>query len=234
MGMRMSLRSFGSWGCPAVVAAVLLVGSVHAGPVNLITNGSFETGAFVNNGSGAMSLLPGATAMTGWTTYSAELTWMVNGNSYAMSTPYGNSFIDFTGYHDSSPYGGVWQDIVTVPGGSYDLSFSVGTQQSLARYSGPVTVTASAGSALQSFTSNPAGAGNQWETFTLNFQASSTTTTISLLGLLSTGGEYIGLDNVSVVASTGVPEIDPAGMGSVLALVTGALGLMERRRLKGA
>jgi hypothetical protein len=29
-----------------------------------------------------------------------------------------------------------------------------------------------------------------------------------------------------------VPEIDPAGMGSVLALVTGALGLLERRRLK--
>jgi hypothetical protein len=29
-----------------------------------------------------------------------------------------------------------------------------------------------------------------------------------------------------------VPEIDPAGMGSVLALVSGALGLLERRRLK--
>jgi len=28
-----------------------------------------------------------------------------------------------------------------------------------------------------------------------------------------------------------VPEIDPSGMGSVLALVTGALGLLERRRL---
>jgi formylglycine-generating enzyme required for sulfatase activity len=29
---------------------------------------------------------------------------------------------------------------------------------------------------------------------------------------------------------SGVPEIDPAGVGSVLALVTGALGLLERRR----
>jgi hypothetical protein len=29
-----------------------------------------------------------------------------------------------------------------------------------------------------------------------------------------------------------VPEIDPAGMTSVLALVTGALALIERRRLK--
>lgn len=31
-----------------------------------------------------------------------------------------------------------------------------------------------------------------------------------------------------------VPEIDPAGMGSVLALVAGAIGLLERRRLKAA
>lgn len=34
----------------------------------------------------------------------------------------------------------------------------------------------------------------------------------------------------AVIGSAGVPEIDPAGLGSVLALVTGALGLLERRR----
>lgn len=32
------------------------------------------------------------------------------------------------------------------------------------------------------------------------------------------------------ITGTAVPEIDPAGMGSVLALVTGMLGLLERRR----
>lgn len=32
--------------------------------------------------------------------------------------------------------------------------------------------------------------------------------------------------------SEGVPEIDPAGLGSVAALITGALGLVERRRMK--
>jgi len=31
--------------------------------------------------------------------------------------------------------------------------------------------------------------------------------------------------------SAPVPEIDPSGVGSVLALVSGALGLLERRRL---
>jgi hypothetical protein len=39
-----------------------------------------------------------------------------------------------------------------------------------------------------------------------------------------------GLSEELTVPSA-VPEIDPAGMGSVMALVTGALGLLERRRL---
>jgi hypothetical protein len=39
---------------------------------------------------------------------------------------------------------------------------------------------------------------------------------------------------LGTTGSAAVPEIDPAGIGSVLALVTGALGLLERRRLKVA
>ena len=47
---------------------------------------------------------------------------------------------------------------------------------------------------------------------------------------------FVGaIDNVGIWNSVpGVPEIDPAGMGSVLALVSGALGLVERRRLKAS
>lgn len=40
--------------------------------------------------------------------------------------------------------------------------------------------------------------------------------------------------SLSITAGAGVPEIDPSGLGSVIALVTGALGLLERRRLKAA
>ena len=43
-----------------------------------------------------------------------------------------------------------------------------------------------------------------------------------------------GAWTLGTATPSGVPEIDPAGMGSVLALVTGALGLLERRRLKMA
>ena len=45
-------------------------------------------------------------------------------------------------------------------------------------------------------------------------------------------GQFDPIHGVVEVAS--VPEIDPTGMGSVLALVTGALGLLERRRLKAS
>jgi len=45
--------------------------------------------------------------------------------------------------------------------------------------------------------------------------------------------ESYGIVGIRLVSGpAAVPEIDPAGMGSVLALVTGALGLIERRRLK--
>lgn len=43
-----------------------------------------------------------------------------------------------------------------------------------------------------------------------------------------------GAWTLGTATPSAVPEIDPAGIGSVLALVTGALGLLERRRLKTA
>jgi hypothetical protein len=45
-------------------------------------------------------------------------------------------------------------------------------------------------------------------------------------------GMYGLSEELTAGGAAAVPEIDPAGMGSVLALVTGALGLLERRRLK--
>ena len=42
-----------------------------------------------------------------------------------------------------------------------------------------------------------------------------------------TGNDYVDFRNVTITA---VPEIDPAGIGSVMALVSGALALLERRK----
>jgi hypothetical protein len=45
---------------------------------------------------------------------------------------------------------------------------------------------------------------------------------------------YLFSIEATATAPSSVPEIDPNSLGSVLALVMGALGLLERRRLKAA
>jgi hypothetical protein len=50
----------------------------------------------------------------------------------------------------------------------------------------------------------------------------------------TTNRMHLGGVTVNAVTTSAVPEIDPAGIGSVLALVSGALALIERRRLKTA
>ena len=48
---------------------------------------------------------------------------------------------------------------------------------------------------------------------------------------------YYGSPNLTMTVTavpSSVPEIDPTSLGSVLALVLGSLGLLERRRLKAA
>lgn len=64
----------------------------------------------------------------------------------------------------------------------------------------------------------------------LTFQPSSSTATITFAR--STGGfEGVPLNGIELTVNS-VPEIDPAGLGSVVALLTSALGLLEKRRMK--
>jgi hypothetical protein len=66
-----------------------------------------------------------------------------------------------------------------------------------------------------------------------SFGIEEATVSTSVGDLVITGQNDTGPRTFTSVAA-GVPEIEPAGMGSVLALVTGALGLLERRRLKAS
>ena len=114
-------------------------------------------------------------------------------------------FLDLTGYGDRTPYFGVEQTISTVAGQSYALTFNLGVDQSNGLYSGPIGVTATAGSTSNVFNNyNPAGPGSIWQSFTLDFTASSASTLISIQG--EQGNQYIGLDNVAVGAATSTPE----------------------------
>jgi hypothetical protein len=194
-----------------IIGSLLFIGAGWLPAQELVVNGSFENSSntFVADGNESMSLPAGSVVIPGWTTTNAELLWISNSNPFGPTTPYGEFFLDFTGYHDSYPYGGVTQTLSTTPGQTYAVSFSLGQYQEKSIYSGPLSATAYAGVGVTSnitFTPNTGGA-NQWSNFQMNFTAQSDTTTISLIGLTAAGGQYLGLDNVSLTAQGGGPEL---------------------------
>jgi hypothetical protein len=218
------------------IAAALLatLGAAECAEANLIDNGSFESaspGSALPTGNG-VALLTSSTAMAGWTVFGGlttdGLAWLPNGDIYGAATPFGADFLDLTGYHDEPPYFGVTQTIATTPGATYDLTFSLGVLQGSPIYGGPIGVTATADSSSQDFTNyNPAGDGNIWQNFTLEFAASAASTVISIQGI--EGDQYIGLDNVAVNLSSAVPE--PATWVTML-LGFAALGWVGYRKAK--
>lgn len=190
-----------------VVGLFAFAAGSGANAANLILNGSFERASAGNSlptGNGE-SLPDGSTAIAHWTVFgglsSDGLAWLVNGNGYGVSTPYGSYFLDLTGYHDETPYFGVEQTIATTPGQAYALTFRLGVDQSSDIYDGPIGVTVKAGSRSKVFDNyDPSGTGNIWKSFTLDFTAKSASTLISIQG--EEGDQYIGLDDVVVRART--------------------------------
>jgi hypothetical protein len=171
---------------------------LQSGGPELLVNGDLEnTGAtFVPDGNQVMSLNPGSTVIPGWTVVNAEIAWATNANSFGPFTPHGGMFLDVTGYHDSPPYGGISQTVTTTPGQSYRLTFSLGSDNGNPAYTGPVGVMASANATSSSFTTTVVS--NSWGAFTFDFIATSTATPLTIVGISTAGGQYIGVDNVSV------------------------------------
>lgn len=220
-------------GIQILAALALILSGLGRAQGDLITNGSFEENAsnFVNNGLGGMSLSPGDPTLTGWTiTGSNSLAWLVTPNSYQVAASKGSYFLDLTGLSDQMPYPGVSQTITTVAGDTYLLQFDLGSStiyNFLGGDQGTSSLTASAGSASETFISPFAMSPSQWQTESLLFTATSTSTAISLVGA-GNSGQYIGLDNVSVNLASAAPEpasLTLLGLGAIC-----SLGYSWRRR----
>jgi len=206
-------------------------------------NGGFENGAPQPPLGSDVTLGPGDTSMTGWTSYGLEWSGAGNGRSGDVAwlkcpggcwtdlTPsQGQNFVDLTGYaiHD---YGAIYQTFDTVAGTTYNVSFDLGRSDT---WTG-------AGNAAQLFAVAHAGASiiddsdPSWLSFTntnqgwasrgFSFVATSATTSLFFAGGYNSN-DYIGLDNVTVTAAP-VPE--PETYAMMLAGL-GALGFIARRR----
>jgi hypothetical protein len=200
---------------------------------DLLINGSFEdtNKSFVGDGNLTDNLASGSAAIPGWTTIDGTFTaWIENGNPWAISASNGSFFLDLTGYSDFGTYGGVSQSFATTPGTSYVVTFDLGYGGNSGLFGGPVKVTASAAGTSQTFTSG-SGTPNPavWDHETFGFTATSTMTTLNLIGLSTAGGDYIGLDNVDVEVGTVAPVPEIGTFGLVLTGL-GTIGDAVRRR----
>ena len=205
-------------------AALAAAAAAHA---NLLVNGSFESGAFVNQGNDTMSLNPGATAIAGWSVVTDTTAWIGPTNPFGLTASDGGFFLDLTNYQAGAPFAGVTQTFATIPGALYSVTFDLGSSTFWGR---PDGLTASAGNGSMSFTAPAIGTNNDWQHESMNFSAVSTTTTLRLQG--ASGINYIGLDNVSVdLISAPVPE--PESWALMLAGLS-AVGAIARRRGQAA
>jgi hypothetical protein len=205
-----------------VFAGVLCsAASAHA---NLLVNGSFEEGTFNPPFDHTVSPGVGSTIISGWTVINGSISWIDVGNPFGLSASAGSKFLDLTDYRDSVPFGGVTQSLSTIAGATYLLTFDLGSSD---RYGRPASIQASAGNATATFSSGPLTTGNNvYEPQALTFIATSSLTTVTLLGVA--GQQNIGLDNVDVsFVSAPVPE--PSTYALMLCGV-GLVGAAARRR----
>lgn len=209
---------------PAIALAASALGA-SAAHANLLTNGSFEAGGFVNQGSDTMSLPAGSTVITGWTVITDTTAWIGPTNPFGLTASDGSFFLDLSNYQAGAPFAGVMQTIATTPGSTYALTFDLGGSTFWGR---PDSLTASAAGTSATFTTPSTGTNNDWYHETLLFVATAASTTVQLQGLA--GFNYIGLDNVSVDFVSAAPVPEPGTWALTIAGLVPLLVAARRRR----
>ena len=170
-------------------AAIALAGATLAftGP----TNGSFETGTYVDGGFGFEPLNAGDTSITGWTVDAGSVDWIGN---YWLAQD-GSMSIDLSG----ADAGSISQTLATTIGNTYTVSFFLSGNPA-----GPPTVktldVSATGGVTAGYTYDTTGndlTNMNWTPETYTFLATSASTTLSFVS--TTAGPYgPAIDNVVI------------------------------------
>ena len=185
----------------ALLASVLLASSESSG-VNLLVNGSFEDGAYVNNGAGYMGLGygPESTTIPGWTV--KDIDWMgVNGYWVASE---GSFSIDMNG----AAAGYIKQEFATAVGQTYTVSFDLAGNSHCGGLTKALRV--SAAGSQQDYTHATGWA--DWVAETFEFTATAASTTLRFYSLETVGDLRCGaiIDNVRAEADQPPPPVNQA------------------------
>lgn len=219
------------------IGAFLALAALATGAsAQIVTNGSFETFTGVFGSDGGAQLIGSSTTLTGWTIVGGEIAVLKTPNAYNVTASAGSNFLDLAGYSNAGFPKGVSQVLngLTV-GQTFAFSMDLGIRNGACvgganNCHGPVSASAGIGSTSQTFTEASDVAGNVWGTFGFNFVATSSSMTLTILGLsLPAGNAYIGLDNVSVVPGAVNPVPEPETYALMLAGL-GVVGWAARRR----
>jgi Protein of unknown function, DUF642. len=176
------------------LAAIALAGATLAftGP----TNGSFETGTYVDGGSGFEQLNAGDTSITGWTVDAGSVDWI---GTYWPAQD-GSMSIDMSG----ADAGTISQTLATTIGNTYTVSFFLSGNPA-----GPPIVktldVSATGAATASYTYDASGndlTNMNWTPETYTFLATNASTTLSFVS--TTSGAF-GPAIDSVVITETVP-----------------------------
>ncbi len=201
----------------ALVAASILALSANQAnaAINLLANGGFEDFAsspnYYNVGTNGDHATP---AGFGWSVIDNNVDLVTYAGIYGATggAQFGDQFLDLVGYNDT---GGIAQSFKTDVGASYTLTFSYANNYGSAPFAAADFGVLSGGAQLFGNVSHTSSSRSDldWSTYTSQFIAGDTVSTLSFLTTFGEDSGGIYLDNVSVTRS-GATEQEPPPIDS--------------------
>jgi hypothetical protein len=191
----------------------------------VLINGSFESG--VPFGPSGARIVSGGD-VTGWTASGNGTVDYIEDGFFGLSAQHGSRFMDLTG-GDQNDFGSMAQDINTILGRDYLLSFWIGGSDQFGEYGeidgAPSIVVELSGVFNETFTGSRTST-TDWQMQTRMFTGTGGLAALTFTGDQPTNCCFIGLDNVKVTALS-----EP---GTLSLLAFGLLGSGWVRRRKNA